>query len=238
MPLLVLAERQTAGRGRGTHRWWSTPGSLTFSLLLDLCRQQVPADRQPLLSILAGLAVCEAIELLLPNLAAGLKWPNDVFLAERKVSGVLIEAPARPAGRLVVGVGLNVNNSFAAAPEELQHTVTALCDVAQREFDRAEVLICVLQRFADLLEMAQRDPAELPSRWRTRSLLSGRPVLVEAGSRAIRGVCRGIDDQGALLLETASGIERCLSGTVRLEPQRQAQRGTGTSAGLPLGWTG
>ena len=113
-PLLVLAESQTAGRGRGAHHWWSTTGSLTFSLLTGL--EKALAERTSLLSLTVGLAVCQAIERLAPAADVGLKWPNDVCLSGRKLAGILIELPVCEPPRVVLGVGINVNNSFRGAP--------------------------------------------------------------------------------------------------------------------------
>src|SRR5579862_3978982 len=125
-PFLVLAERQTAGRGRGSNWWWSAPGGLTFSLALDARQCGLPVERLPLVALAAGLAVCDAIEPLLPGVAVRLKWPNDVYVAGRKACGILVEAPGVSPARLIVGIGINVNNTFAAAPRELQQVGTAL----------------------------------------------------------------------------------------------------------------
>lgn len=214
LPLLVLAARQTAGRGRGSHRWWSAAGALTFSLLVDIDPQRLAPACRPLLSLTTALAIGEAVELLVPGADVGLKWPNDVLLQSRKVSGVLLESPSRPTGRMVVGIGLNVNNSFAAAPPELQQQTLALKDATQRDFDLTDVLLLVLQRWADLFERLITGRLNLRAGWAPHCVLTGRAVQLQAGRQTVSGVCRGIDDSGALLIETAHGLERCHSGTV------------------------
>src|SRR5690606_23569450 len=94
-PLLVLAETQTQGRGRGQNRWWSAPGALTCTLVAPL--DKLPADRLPQVSLTTGLAVCQAVESLAPQADLGIKWPNDVYLDDRKLAGILIELPpSRP----------------------------------------------------------------------------------------------------------------------------------------------
>jgi BirA family biotin operon repressor/biotin-[acetyl-CoA-carboxylase] ligase len=239
-PLLVITERQTAGRGRGDHAWWSNDGALTFSLVLEL--EHFSTSSSPLrtggegfgrevrgpsaglrpetwsrVALAAGVAVCDVLADLLPGTPLGLKWPNDVFLAGRKVCGILTEIPAsRPPvpQRLVIGVGINVNNSFSTAPPELRQVGVALCDVAERELDRTEVLVHVLRRIeAHLWSLAKADP-ELPARWRELSLLTDRQVAVQQGSRRVEGRCIEIDNAGALVLDTPFGRQRMFGGTV------------------------
>ena len=212
-PLLVVADRQTGGRGRGANRWWAGDGALTFSLLLEAAAWGLAPDRWPRISLTAGLAVCEALLDLLPGADAGLKWPNDVFLSGRKVCGILIEIPPGQSGRMVVGIGVNVNNSFAAAPGELKSIGVALCDAAGYRFSLADVLIGVLRRLDARLQ-SLTDDDDLSQRWRTFCILHGRSVSILSGSRRLAGVCQGIDHDGALLLATPRGEERCYAGVV------------------------
>lgn len=213
-PLLVLAEEQIAGRGRGANRWWAGRGALTFSLLLETQALDLPPRRWPQASLTAGLAVSEAIETMLADRCVQLKWPNDVYVRGRKACGILVEVPPRGDGRVVVGIGINVNNSLREAPPELQATATALCDAAQREFAVIEVLEQVLVRLAERLQGIGRQDEELRNRWRERCLLTGRDVQVKLGGRTVEGTCRGIDEEGALVVDTAHGVERCLAGVV------------------------
>jgi BirA family biotin operon repressor/biotin-[acetyl-CoA-carboxylase] ligase len=213
-PFLVLAARQTAGRGRGSNRWWSAPGGLTFSLVLEARQSGLPVERWPQIALAAGAAVCEAIEQAIPNAAVGLKWPNDVYLSGKKASGILVEAPSTGTGRLLVGIGVNVNNSFVNAPAELQPLATSMTDVARRPFDSTAVLLAILARFDVCLSNLVGNQRELFERWRTRCLLSGKRVRLSSGSRRVTGVCRGIDETGRLVLVTPEGTERHLSGTI------------------------
>jgi BirA family transcriptional regulator, biotin operon repressor / biotin---[acetyl-CoA-carboxylase] ligase len=211
-PLLVLAAEQTGGRGRGTNRWWSSAGALTFSLVVDAAAWQLPLDRWPQIALATGLAICESLQAVFPPGVFALKWPNDVYLAGRKVCGILVEAPSH-RGRVVIGVGLNVNNSLAGAPPEVKDRSAALCDAAGAEFDLTEVLIAVVgqmnQRLAGLA-----GEVSLAADFSRYCLLTGRTVKLETGRHEILGSCRGIDDQGALMVQTPSGLERIRSGTV------------------------
>lgn len=208
-PLLVLAAQQTGGRGRGVNRWWSASGALTFSLVVDAAERGLPLERWPSLALLSGLAVCETLHQLYPPGMFGLKWPNDVYLGGRKLCGILVEAPSH-RGRIVVGVGINVNNSFAGAPTELRERATSLCDAAGGPFDLSEVLIAVVERMIERMQSADL----LAEDFGRYCLLTGRLVQIESGQERIVGRCLGIDAHGALLVQTESGQRRVHAGTV------------------------
>src|SRR5437763_624333 len=109
LPLAVLAARQTRGRGRGAHAWWSDAGSLTFSILLDPAAHGLDAAHEPRLALAAAVAIVEAIAGEVPAGALGIRWPNDVEAGGRKLAGILPERVATASGpRLVIGIGLNV----------------------------------------------------------------------------------------------------------------------------------
>ena len=211
-PLLVLTDRQTEGRGRGSNAWWSAEGSLTFSLLMD--RGGLATERTTLLSLTSGLAICQAIERFAPLADVGLKWPNDVYLEGRKLAGILVELPASQPPRLVVGVGINVNNRMQDAPIEFRQRATSLFDCVQQEQDLNDVLIGCLQelqrRFRDLLESDE----SLFDQWQAYHILHEQVVTVESTWGTLHGTCLGIDHDGALRIQTAAGIQRCLSGVV------------------------
>ena len=214
-PLLVATERQLAGRGRGANQWWSAAGALTFSTVVDATQQHLPPAAWPRLSLTVGLAVSEAVEQLLPRHAVRLKWPNDVYLEGRKVCGILIEGVPQRPGVLVVGVGLNVNNSFRNAPAPLSSTGVSLAEVADRDFDRTDVLLAVLNRLARHLDgFGFADSESLAEAWRRRCYLEGRTVTLEMGPNRVTGVCQGIADDGALLLQSDTGVHRYYAGTV------------------------
>jgi BirA family biotin operon repressor/biotin-[acetyl-CoA-carboxylase] ligase len=213
LPALILADEQTAGRGRGANRWWSARGALTCSLILPR-RAWRPASSWPRVALTAGLAICDSLLLLRPGLEIGLKWPNDVYVQSRKVCGILVEVPPRAPDRLVVGIGLNVNNSLQQAPPDVAADGIALIDVAGYPFDLTVVLIHVLQRFAEQLSALAQADATIVRRWQELCMLTGHRIQVEAGQRLTAGICRGINEMGALLVDTEQGTEACISGVV------------------------
>jgi BirA family transcriptional regulator, biotin operon repressor / biotin---[acetyl-CoA-carboxylase] ligase len=224
-PLLIVAEEQTAGRGRGSNRWWSGAGALTFSLVLDPARigpLSLRTEHWPRVALTAGVALCQALVELAPHLDCGLKWPNDVLISGKKVAGILVEIPPAPPSaprRIVLGMGVNINNSLADAPSEIKERGTALCDATGLEFDATQVLLTWLARFVENVGALAVDDPELPPRWQARCVLSGKSVELQAGERIVRGACRGIEADGALLVDTPAGPERLYGGVlVRISP--------------------
>jgi BirA family biotin operon repressor/biotin-[acetyl-CoA-carboxylase] ligase len=178
-------------------------------------------SRWPRIALTAGLAVGHALQQLQPGLPVGLKWPNDVYVSGRKICGILVEVSPRRSDRLVLGIGLNVNNSMQQAPPDVALSAISLRDVAGFPLSLSVVLTRVLCQLRQLLGAMTRGDMTLASQWQDWCMLTGMRVRVETGQLATEGICGGIDDAGALLLNTDRGCERCLSGTVTiLQPDR------------------
>jgi BirA family biotin operon repressor/biotin-[acetyl-CoA-carboxylase] ligase len=211
---LFVAERQTSGRGRGNNRWWSDHGSLTWSVLTRPI--SAPPAHLPQVSLTMGLAICEAVEQFTRGDVA-LKWPNDVYLDGKKIAGILIELAGSNRRRLVIGVGLNVNNSVEKAPSEVRSRATSLVDnqpIQGIMLDRTAVLLaCLVEIERHLSRFENADP-RLCDDCRSRSLLTGRTVRLATPKQEIAGVCEGLADDGALLIRTAAGVEVCYGGVV------------------------
>ncbi len=226
-PALVIANQQTAGRGRGTHGWWSERGGLTFSLILDAggARATAPSfalpdnwlSAWPKFSLATALAVRAALSDYLPLSEIGIRWPNDIHVAGKKICGVLPEmvegANDRPA-RLVLGIGVNVNQSFASATPELQNIGVSLSDFTGQTHDLTELLLKILAELATKLSAAARHDPQLAQQWSDCSLLNGRLVTVQQAEQQLRGPCQGIDAEGALLINVAGQVQRIFGGSV------------------------
>ncbi len=213
LPLLVLTEQQTQGRGRGQNVWWSAAGSLTFSLVLELA--DLPQNQIPGISLTTGLAMCRAMESLAPLADVGLKWPNDVYLDDKKLAGILIERSARRPTRIVIGIGMNVNNSMQDAPPEVAERSISLCDASDEDWNLNDVLIAILQELEQCWIKFRQDPRGLLDQWRAYDLLLGRDVEVDIYDGTVQGRAAGIDSDGALLIDAGKGQQRCLGGVVR-----------------------
>ncbi len=212
-PLLVITDCQTAGRGRGSNRWWSTEGALTFSVVVDTDGLNPAHVCQA--SLTTGLAICQALERFAPTRDFAIKWPNDVFLEGRKVGGILLERSSVVEDRLVIGIGVNVNNSMREAPADVMPWATSLADCLGTKFDRTLVLIECLHQLERRIDELRRAEASLLDQWRAYCLLSGRKVTIDMFGTQISGTCQGIDEQGALLVRDGKKTHRCVGGIVR-----------------------
>ena len=210
--LLVVADEQTAGRGRGSNRWWTGPGSLAFSLLLDPATTGVERRYLAMIALAAAVAIVETVEPEIEGERVGLHWPNDVYVGRRKLAGILVEG--LPDGRHIVGIGLNVNNSLADAPAELQALVATLGSLAGKTFDRGELLSQLLSALGDILRTLALAPHELGRRSDALCLQHGKRLTIQCGAEQTTGDCAGIAHDGALLLDTPSGRQAFYSGVL------------------------
>jgi len=213
------AEQQTAGRGR-RGRTWASPfaRNLYLSVAWEFAEGAAALEG---LSLAVGVAVAEAlIRCELP--APCLKWPNDILYQGRKCGGVLIEVAGDAAGpcRAVVGIGLNLRMPASAAADIDQPWIDLAAVAGRASLSRNALLASLLNEVVPLLSVyADTGFAPLRSRWCELDAHNGMPVRVESGSLPIAGVGRGVDQRGALLLETSSGIQSIYSGDVSLRVQ-------------------
>ena len=222
-PCLVHTESQTAGKGRGSNRWWSQPGSLTFSVIVDLQQYGLSPAQRIQLPLLTGLAVLRTGQTFVPYPAGqdfALKWPNDVYLAGRKLAGILIEIPASrvtapdsAAVHAVIGVGLNVNNSWAVAPQDLREKGISLCDHSSATFDRVKILKVFLGHLEQLIRGLSQGRPVLEG-WSEHCLLTGKHVVLLVGEEEVSGDCLGLAPNGSLMMETADGPRQFMGGIV------------------------
>jgi BirA family biotin operon repressor/biotin-[acetyl-CoA-carboxylase] ligase len=220
---VVLAEQQTAGRGR-LGRSWVSPSRLNLYASIVL-RPAMPPLEVPRLTLVAGIAVAEAIAATVP-LRAEIKWPNDVLLGGRKVAGVLteLEAETERVRFVIVGIGVNLNAARSDFPPELQSKATSLLLASGAPVDRAAFAGRLLGALDGLYATFLRGGfAALRPRYEELHCLTGRRVTIE-GKPPVAGTVRGIDDSGALLVESAGTVQRVISGEVTLRGAYRALR--------------
>ncbi len=215
---VVIAETQSAGRGRMGRGWHSPPGVNLYTTIL--LRPKIAMPEVPRLSLVAGVAAAEALEDFAPGMVQ-LKWPNDIWLKGRKAGGIIAEAVTDPAHRLVavlLGIGLNLNLRADDVPAEIRERATSVLIATGRLCDRVSVANALLLRLnSRYTETETRGFAAVRPAWERYSSLTGkRVVVVDAGTREA-GVVTGIDADGALLLDTEDGVRRIIAGDVTLE---------------------
>jgi BirA family biotin operon repressor/biotin-[acetyl-CoA-carboxylase] ligase len=203
----VITELQRRGRGRSGRAWVAPPGrALTFSVLL-----QPPVDVLPLLPLLAAITVAGGIEAT-SGATTDLKWPNDVLFDGKKLAGILLEHP--PGASVIVGIGLNVNQTV----DELPPNATSLGAELGHPVEREALLAAILNDLGNAYERADREGVEwiLPG-WRSRSSMLGKPVSLQRDGATLRGIAEDVGLDGALLVRTSEGLRiSVVAGEVEL----------------------
>jgi BirA family transcriptional regulator, biotin operon repressor / biotin---[acetyl-CoA-carboxylase] ligase len=214
---VVVADQQTAGRGRRGHAWFSPPGSgLYASVILTPGRARVdPMRATLLLTLAAGVALADAIESE-TGLRVDLKWPNDLYAGRRKLAGILAEGSGRGSSVDAIILGFGINLQPMAYPPALADRATSLESELGRAVDRHAMLVASLialgQRYDDLLD--GRFDAILDA-WRRRApSAAGARVTWTTASGRQSGITSGIDGHGALLVKVGSRLERIVAGEV------------------------
>lgn len=207
-PFLVLAERQLAGRGRRGRKWVSPfAENLYYSLVLRIDGGMRQLEG---LSLVVGLAVMQTLRSAgVPN--AGLKWPNDVLVGNKKIAGILLELVGDPADvcHVVLGIGINVNMQVA---DEVDQQWTSIKLESGKACDRNALVVELSNQLKAYTHKHQLNGfASLQAEWAENHLWQGRPVSLIAGNSHIDGVVLGIDNQGGLRL-IVDGVEKVFSG--------------------------
>ncbi|OAZ48612.1 biotin--[acetyl-CoA-carboxylase] ligase [Paenibacillus polymyxa] len=215
---LVLAEEQTAGRGRLGRKWYSPRGKgIWMSIVL---RPTQPLAFTPQLTLLTGVAVCRAIRRL-TGVEAGIKWPNDLLIHGRKVSGILLESATEDqrVRYCIAGIGIDVNLNVEDYPEELSHVGTSLKIEAGLEVDRTALIAAVLEEMELLSKLyAEQGFQPIAMLWEALSVTMNRSVRAHTGQGiAVEGTAVGLDPSGALVIETNQGERiQVISGDIQL----------------------
>lgn len=210
---VVAADRQWAGRGRMGRRWHSPAGVNLY--LTVLLRPPLPPSRVPPIALVAAVATARALEGV--GVRPDLKWPNDLFVEGRKVSGILAElsAEADRVDYVLLGIGVNVNEPLARLPAEIRAIAGSLRASLGRGVGRVPLARGILSELDQLYGQYLREGfAPLRRQWERRSTLWGKTVRVEIGPRSLVGTAVSLDDGGALLVRVGRRLERVLAGDV------------------------
>ena len=210
---VVVADHQTAGRGRLSREWLSVPGGgILLSIIL-----YPELEILHRLTMAASLAVARSIKTV-AGLQPAIKWPNDVLLQGRKVSGVLSESDVSEGSvtHAIVGIALNVNLDTATMPD-IADTATSLKQVLGREVPRQQVLISLLQEF-EMLYLKLRNGESIQREWLQRLETLGKNVSVRCGDEVQDGYAESVDEEGNLIIRRPDGrLVTVAAGDVTLQ---------------------
>jgi len=211
---VVLANRQSRGRGRMERSFASPPGGLYISIII---RPELDSEQLPLITLAAGVACCKTVETL-TGLVVQLKWPNDLYVGDKKLAGILTESSPYSASKqkisfFVVGIGINVNTEIEMFPPSLQESVTSLYCIQNKRYD-PELFISGI---VDQLNRFVTDPASekntLFSYWQQRDYLFGKDIgWQNPAGEQLYGIGAGLHHDGCYTLRTAEGEDRYILG--------------------------
>ena len=210
---VILAETQKEGRGRLSRSWASPPGGIWMSLVL---KPDIPLSRVYRINMAASVSICRAISRL--GLEAGIKWPNDILIQEKKVSGILTELGAQMdrLDYVVVGVGLNANNDTAAFPSQWRST--SMAAELGRGIDRCALIAAILNKMEKAID--NMESQEIYEEWRSLSLSLGKRVRISSAEGDLTGQVVDLDGDGALILQQGREKRRILAGDcIHLRPE-------------------
>lgn len=221
LPALFVADSQSAGRGRQQNVWWSPPGCLMLTLVLDGRSLQTNAETWGQLALVAGVAVAEAAAHFVDTDLVQLKWPNDLFVDQKKCGGILIESlsnlPQSDGGGPVwlMGIGINVDVDWTDAPSEVLQRATGLSEHTRVRLQLPSVLVQIISSLKDWIEHWGASDRHWQTYWQQRCLLTGKVVRIQGvGGTNSMGCCEGVDVNGQLILRNESGVQFFQSGEV------------------------
>ena len=215
---LVITETQVGGRGRLSRGWFSPfAKGIWFSVIL---RPPFPPQEAPKCTLMAAVALNRAIRDC-TGVACGIKWPNDILCNGKKLVGILTEMSAEmdAINHIVIGIGVNVNIAAEEIPPELQGVATSLLIESGASVPRLALFTQILNRLEELyLSVKATGFAPVLEAWRQESITLGKMVTVIGHDTSYVGKAIDIDAEGALLVETDTGVERVLAGDVSIRP--------------------
>ncbi len=220
---VVIAEQQTSGKGRLGREWLSEPGGVYFSLVVA---PGCSIEEIPMLPLVIATAITEIMRKNF-NVPAEIKWPNDILIKGKKVSGILVELSGETdaPNKTVIGVGINANQKIDHFPSELKSKITTLQEQIGQPINRLKLLDDILEKITEILDQIAEKAPEMLRKWKEFSCTLGQEVSVQQVSKTVKGIAKDIDDKGALIINTAQGYERVLTGDVTLRTFRYDTEG-------------
>ena len=212
--IIIIAERQSAGKGRLGRKWFSPAGGIWLSIILYPQLSPFYISR---ITLMTAVAVVKAIKVC-TQIESQIKWPNDILINEKKVCGILTEMSAELdiINWVVVGIGINVNIDNREFPEDIQENTISLKEASDKEVLRVKLAQVFLQEFEKYYEiLKRREFSSILKEWKLYSHTLGKKITVDMGERIITGEAMDINESGALILKKEDGeLVEIISGTI------------------------
>lgn len=211
---MIVAERQSAGKGRLGREWFSPVGGIWFSVILY---PQLSPSYISRITLMTAVAVVKSIKIC-TQIKSQIKWPNDILINEKKVCGILTEMSAELdiINWVVVGIGINVNIEHREFPEDIQENTISLKETSGKEISRVKLAQTFLQEFEKYYEiLKRREFSSILKEWKLYSHTLGKKIRVDIGERIITGEAVDINEEGSLILKKEDGeLLEIISGTI------------------------
>ncbi|WP_079509531.1 biotin--[acetyl-CoA-carboxylase] ligase [Mesobacillus jeotgali] len=215
---IVIAEEQTAGRGRMDRKWHSPKYTgIWMSILL---RPKIPIPKAPQLTLITAVGVVQAIEEV-TGLLPEIKWPNDIMINGKKITGILTELQAESdrINSVIIGIGINVNSAEEDFPEEIKQVASSLAIETGREIDREQLIRTILEKLEKLyLLYLEKGFFPIKLMWESYAVSIGKQITARTITGEIKGKAIGITEDGVLLIEDNTGtIHNIYSADIKIE---------------------
>lgn len=211
---VIIAERQSAGKGRLGRKWFSPAGGIWISIILY---PQLSPSYIPRITLMTAVAVVKAIERC-AQIKGQIKWPNDILINEKKVCGILTEMSAELdlINWVVVGIGINVDIKKQEFPEDIREKTTSLKEALRKEISRVSLVQIFLKEFERYYELLKkREISLILKEWKSYSHTLGKKIEIDIGEQVITGEAIDINEMGALILKKGDGeLIEIISGTI------------------------
>lgn len=211
---LIIAERQSAGKGRLGREWFSPSGGIWLSIILY---PQLSPSYISRITLMTAVAIVKVIKVC-TQIKSQIKWPNDILINEKKVCGILTEMSAELdiINWVVVGIGINVNINHREFPENIQENTISLKETSRKEISRVKLAQTFLQEFEKYYEILKgREFSSILKEWKLYSHTLGKKIKVDMGEKIITGEAMDINESGALILKKEDGeLIEIISGTI------------------------
>lgn len=211
---IIIAERQSAGKGRLGRRWFSPVGGIWLSIILY---PQLSPSYIPRITLMTAVAIVKAIERC-AQIKAQIKWPNDILINEKKVGGILTEMSAEldMINWVVVGIGINVNVDHREFPEDIQEKIISLQEFLGKEISRVRLAQILLEEFEKYYErLKRREFSSILKEWKLSSHTLGKKIKINIGEKVVSGEAINVNEEGALILKKEDGeLLEIISGTI------------------------
>jgi BirA family biotin operon repressor/biotin-[acetyl-CoA-carboxylase] ligase len=206
---VVIAETQTSGKGRRGRKWISPKGNLYFSVVL---RPDIPMHKAPLMTLMGAVATATAVRKYC-GLQAVIKWPNDILIDGKKMSGLLTEMSAEQdrIRHIVLGIGVDVNMDPELLPPDVRLSSTTLAATAGKQIDRLSLLQQLLRELDHWYQVFLINEQDVLREWKSLNATIGNRVTVSGAGDTLEGLAQGVDDEGRLIIQRDDGALRTVA---------------------------